>query len=110
MNRVIFHHKARKIIHEFVEEVKNEFGQALHLLQRGVTLGLPLSRPMQVVRRGVHELRIRGKQGSFRFFYCLAGQSEIWVIHAFHKKTQETNPLDIELARRRLRELQNEKK
>lgn len=110
MNKVVFHPKAREIVHELDDDVKSEFGQALHLLQRGATLGLPLSRPMLTVGKGVHELRIRGRQGNFRFFYCLAGKAEIWVFHVFQKKTQQTNVLDIELARRRLGEFQNEKK
>ena len=51
------------------------------------------------------ELRVKGKDGSFRAFYYAASLRGVLVFHAFVKKTQRTAPLEIELARKRLKEL-----
>jgi phage-related protein len=82
-------------------------GKALFALQIGEQLGMPLSRPMPVVGPGVAELRVRGEDGQFRAFYFTASDSEegILAVHAFAKKTQQTPPADIKLARKRLKEM-----
>jgi len=51
------------------------------------------------------ELRVKGKDGNFRAFYYAASLRGVLVFHAFVKKTQRTAPLEIELARKRLKEL-----
>ena len=68
---------------------------------------MPLSKSMHSVAKGVSELRIKGSDGIYRVFYLVKSESGILVFHAFIKKTQKTPPLEIELARTRLRELQN---
>jgi phage-related protein len=57
------------------------------------------------VAAGVSELRVKGADGSFRAFYYAASSHGIFVFHAFVKKTQRTPPLEINLARNRLKEL-----
>ena len=66
---------------------------------------MPNARPMPAVAAGVSELRIRGENGSFRVFYFTATAKGVLVFHAFEKKTQRTPPLEIELAKKRLKEL-----
>jgi len=51
----------------------------------------------------VHELRFRDRSGIYRVVYFLAGSSEIHLIHAFKKKTQQTSPQDIAVAKERLK-------
>lgn len=80
-------------------------GRGLFRLQMGEQLGMPNSRTMPVVAAGVSELRVKGQDGSFRAFYYAASSRGVLVFHAFAKKTQRTPPLEIELARKRLREL-----
>jgi phage-related protein len=48
---------------------------------------------------------VTGADGIFRVFYCLVSQRDVLVFHAFVKKTRRTPPLEIELARKRLKEL-----
>lgn len=60
---------------------------------------------MPGVAAGVSELRIQGEDGSYRVFYYTATRQGVLVFHAFVKKTQRTPPLEIELARKRLKEL-----
>jgi len=69
---------------------------------------MPNSRPMPAVGAGVAELRVKVADGSFRVFYYTASAKGILVFHAFAKKTQRTPPLDLELARKRLKELLDE--
>jgi len=58
---------------------------------------------MPTVSAGVSELRVQGGDGIFRVFYYTAAPAGVLVFHAFVKK--RTPPLEIELARKRLKEL-----
>ena len=49
--------------------------------------------------------RVKGEEGVFRVFYFAATAKGVLVFHAFAKKTQRTPPLEIELAKKRLKEL-----
>ena len=69
----------------------------------GDALQLPGSRPMPVAT-GVRELRVRDENGIYRVFYYTASARGLLAFHAFVKKTQATPPLEIELARKRLKE------
>lgn len=60
---------------------------------------------MPGVASGVSELRVKGPDGNFRAFYYTASSQGVLVFHAFVKKTQRTPPLEIDLARKRLKEL-----
>jgi phage-related protein len=107
MKKVLFHRKVRSIIKAFPDDVKYKIGKALFFLQRGESLQMPLSKSMPSVAKGVSELRIKGVDGIYRVFYLVKSESGVIVFHAFMKKTQKTPPLEIELARARLKELQN---
>jgi phage-related protein len=60
---------------------------------------------MPVVGAGVAELRLHGKGGQVPVFYFAAGAEDIMVFHAFAKKTRQTPPSEIQLARKRLKEM-----
>ena len=66
---------------------------------------MPVARPMPTVASGVSELRVKGEDGIFRVFYFTATAKGVLVFHAFAKKTQRTPPLELELAKKRLKEL-----
>ena len=66
---------------------------------------MPNARPMQTISSGVWELRVKGTDGIFRVFYYTVSPKGVLVFHAFEKKTQRTPLLEIELARKRLKEL-----
>ena len=71
----------------------------------GPHLGMPFTRPMG---GGLFELRAKGKEGIGRAFFCTAVGHIILILHAFIKKSQQTPRRDLELARRRLREVHRE--
>ena len=109
VKKVIMHPKAREAIRSFPEEVKDKLGQSLLDVQSGIKLMMPRSRPMPSVAVGVEELRVKGRDGIYRAFYYTRDERGILLFHAFVKKTQKTPPLKIELGKRRLRELLDEK-
>ena len=109
MKLAIFHPAARAAIRLFPEEIRRELGKAIFDLQNGAVLIMPLSRPMSSVDPGVSELRIRDRSGIYRVFYYRRSSPGILVLHAFMKKTQTTPKRELDLAKRRLKELLDEK-
>ena len=65
-------------------------------------------KPMAEVGPGVREIRIREKDGAFRVIYVAALPRAVYVLHCFQKKTRKTSTGDIELAKRRYKELVRE--
>jgi hypothetical protein len=53
----IFHPAALSAIREFPKGARREIGEAVLKIQWGASIGMPLSRPMPSVARGVHERR-----------------------------------------------------
>ncbi len=105
---VDFHSKALEFIRTRSVFIRRQVGEALRDLQKGINLGMPLSKPMTTVAPGVHELRIRGEDSTVRIFYYLRKSDAIIVFHAFEKKSQKTPSREINLARRRLKEVLSE--
>lgn len=60
---------------------------------------------MPSVGPGVRELRTREASGAFRAIYVAKIADKVHVLHAFQKKTQQTAQKDIDLAKRRYREV-----
>ena len=105
MKLITFHPKALAFIREQSSPVKREIGEALRDIQKGVSLGLPLSRPMPVVASGVHELRVKSAGTAVRVFYFVKLADAIVVFHGFYKKTQKTPVHEITIGQHRLREV-----
>ena len=61
--------------------------------------------PVRCIAAGSSELRVKGEEGIYRAFYYTASAEGILVFHAFVKKTQRTPPGEVNLARKRLKEL-----
>jgi phage-related protein len=54
---------------------------------------------------GVQELRLRDNTGAYRVIYVAVYPEAVYVLHAFQKKTQQTNKRDLDLAEARLDDL-----
>jgi phage-related protein len=104
-----FHPRALDFIRAQSASIRRQIGEALRDLQKGVNLGMPLSRPMPAVASGVCELRARDEGATARVFYLTSRSDAILVFHGFQKKSQKTPAHEIDLARRRLREVLNAK-
>lgn len=92
----------------FPEDVRRELGKAIFDLQRGEVLSMPLSRPMPSIAAGAEELRIRDRTGIYRAFYYARSPRGILVFHAFVKKTHATPSHELDLGKKRLKELLHE--
>jgi phage-related protein len=90
-------------LREFPEKARREAGYQLNQVQ----LGLEPSdwKPMSSIGPGVREIRIHN-DGEFRVIYITRLRETVYVLHAFQKKTQKTPRKDIELAKARLKLLQ----
>lgn len=108
MKAAVFHPSLQKIFREFPKEVRRELGKAIFELQLGLSLEPPLSKPMPSVAKGAAELRIKDRSGIYRAFYFTKIADEILIFHVFQKKTQKTSQQDIEIGRKRLKEMLNE--
>lgn len=74
-------------------------------LASGKKLGMPISRPLPSVGKGLHELRLSGRAGEYRVFYVIKVGDAIYVVHAATKKKQAINQQTTELLKQRLRNL-----
>jgi phage-related protein len=108
MKPVDFHPRALEFIRAQSASIRGQIGEALRNLQKGLSLGMPLSRPMTDIAPGVAELRVRAEGTAVRVFYYLRKADSIIVFHAFQKKSQKTPSREVHLARQRLQEVLNE--
>ena len=77
----------------------------LDLMEKhGANLGPPHTAPMG---HGLFEIRARAQEGIGRGLFCYLNGKRIYVLHAFVKKTQKTPKNEFNLARYRLKEVQN---
>lgn len=72
------------------------------MLEFGPNLGMPHTRSMG---DRLFELRVKGKEGIARVFYCTLVGEKIVMLHSFVKKTQKTPNRELQIARRRLKEV-----
>lgn len=66
---------------------------------------MPLSRPKPGIGKGVHELRLKDRTGTYRVVYALIAAGDVYVIHGFKKTTRATPQRNIDIARKRLKEV-----
>jgi phage-related protein len=83
-------------------EARREMGFLLRLLQEGESISLPHSRPLPVVGRGCHELRVTDKNKTWRLYYSIQSEA-IVILDVGEKKTQKASKGTIELCRTRLK-------
>ena len=72
------------------------------MLQSGITLSLPQSRPMPSIGAHCHELRIRDENKNWRLFYRIDTDAIIVILWA-EKKTAKTPDEVIDLCHKRLK-------
>lgn len=95
MQTLIFVGSSLDVIREFPEVFCREMGRQLLRIQR---------KPMKTIGPGVREVRIN-VGGQYRAFYVTNIGNAVYVIHAFHKKTQKTGAKDIALGKQRFRQI-----
>ncbi len=87
---------------DFPGEARRSAGFELRAVQNGLE---PSDwKPMRSVGSGVKEIRIH-VLGEWRVIYIAQWHDTVYVLHAFQKKSRKTSHHDIELARRRYRQI-----
>lgn len=85
----------------FRREARLEAGLLLRQIQEGVLPKMPHSRPMPVIGKNCHELRIVDQDHTWRIVYHLDADAVV-VLAVFAKKTQATPRAMVEACQRRL--------
>lgn len=102
-----FRGSALKDLRDFPKGVREDCGYQLYKVQIGAQ---PDDfKPMAVIGKGVEEIRVKDEDGIFRVMYTARFEEAVYVLHAFQKKTQQTSPQDIELAKTRFKQLVNDR-
>jgi len=103
MKKIIWQGSSYKDLVAFPEDARRDAGYQLNKIQHGEE---PNDwKPMPAIGSGVREIRIKEASGSFRVIYVANMADNIYVLHAFQKKTQKTNLQDIHLAQDRFKEI-----
>lgn len=98
-----FHERVKAEIESWPADVLADYARLIELLiEHGPRLRLPYSRAFG---DGLFELRPRGRAGIGRAFYCFPVGRRIVVLHAFVKKSQQTPERELQLARKRMKEV-----
>ena len=90
-------------LQQFPRGARRGAGFQLDKVQRG--LDPDDWKPLKTVGAGVNEIRVRDAAGAFRVIYIARLAEAIFVLHCFEKKARRTPASDIEIARKRYRQL-----
>ncbi len=97
---------ARRDFKGFPQGAQIEMARALTILAEGQ---MPeIAKPLTGFGTGVMELALRHRGDAFRVVYALHAGDDIWVLHAFQKKSKagiKTPKQDIDLIHARLKRL-----
>ena len=97
---------ARKDFAEFPRAAQDDLLDALSVVAEG---GHPsIAKPLHGLGSGVLELALRHRGEAFRLVYAVQIGAEIWVVHAFQKKSKSgiaTPKAEIDLIRDRIKRL-----
>ncbi|MDC0598326.1 type II toxin-antitoxin system RelE/ParE family toxin [Gammaproteobacteria bacterium] len=81
----------------------------LHILEIieefGPAVGKPYTTPMG---NGLFEIRAKGKEGIGRSLFCIVKGKEVIILNSFIKKSQKTPRKELDKARKRIKDLQND--
>jgi len=78
----------------------------LHIAEMIEKLGPNIGKPyVGSLSSGLYEIRAKGKEGIGRSMYCVAKGKEVVILHSFIKKTQKTPKKELDLAKKRMKEV-----
>jgi phage-related protein len=98
---------SRDRLRRFPQAVRRDIGYQLSLVQAGYSAND--WKPIPAVGAGVIEIRVHAG-AEYRVFYVAKFEGAIYVLHVFGKKTRKASTLDVELGKKRYRELLERRK
>jgi phage-related protein len=97
-----FHVRVKAEIESWPVGMLGGYARTLELLMEfGPELRMPHSRTLG---NGLFELRVSGREGSGRAFYCFMPGRRVVVLYALVKSTRRTPARDLRVARARMKE------
>jgi phage-related protein len=97
---------ARKDFEEFPDEVQSDMLSALTIAAEGGKSDN--AKPFKGVDGGVFEIALKHYGEAFRVLYAIKIGRDVWVLHAFQKKSKsgiKTPQLEVDLIHERLKRL-----
>lgn len=97
---------ARRDFEEFPEEVRDRMLPTLAIAAEGGKADI--AKPFKGVDGGVFEIAVRHRGDAFRILYAVKMGADIWVIHAFQKKSKsgiKTPLMEVDIIREHLKQL-----
>jgi phage-related protein len=97
---------ARRDFEEFPDDVQGDMLDALTVAAEGGKSDK--AKPFKGVDGGVFEIALRHRGDAYRAIYALKIHADVWVIHAFQKKSKsgiKTPQVEVDLIRERLKRL-----
>ena len=97
---------ARKAFEEFPDDAREVIVDALSVAAEGGKAGI--AKPMKGLGSGVFEIALPYRGNAFRVVYAVQLGEELWVVHAFQKKSThgiKTPKNEIDLIKDRLKRL-----
>ena len=97
---------ARRDFGDFPKDVQSDMLDALTVAAEGGKSAK--AKPFHGVDGGVFEIALRHRSDAFRALYAIKVDADIWVIHAFQKKSKsgiKTPQMEVDLIRDRLKRL-----
>lgn len=111
LRKIAWFKGAAKDFKTFPEVAQDKILDALIVAGQGGTSNL--SKPLKGIGGGVFEIAVKYRKDAYRAVYALQIGKEIWVIHAFKKKSKtgiKTPKPDIDLIKARIKFLKEQMK
>ena len=94
---------------DFPVEVRREMAWALRMAANGEKADT--AKPLKGLGSGVFEIALRHRGDAFRAIYAVQLDADIWVLHAFQKKSKsgiKTPKPEIDLVQERIKRLREQ--
>ena len=100
---VFLNKKVEKDTLNFPKGILANFIHIVEMIEEfGSALGMPYTAK---VEKDLFEIRAKGVEGIGRSIFCTTRGKKIIILHSFIKKTQKIPKKEIQIARKRLKEL-----
>jgi phage-related protein len=109
VRRVRWIKAAYKSVEAFPLPVQRQIARALDVAARGEIA--ELAKPLKGLGAGVFEIAVRYRTDAYRAVYALKPGEDLWVIHAFQKRSKtgiKTPKREVDLIRQRLARLKEQ--
>ncbi len=103
---IFYNEKVEKKTLSFPKGILANFLHIVEMIEEyGPSLGKPYTAPLG---DGLFEIRAKGKEGIGRSLFSTIKGQEIIILHSFIKKSQKIPKKEIELARKRMKEVKQQ--